>query len=469
VLLPPLRVPANMPERDEIVWLKIDDDITLEAHFKVKVETGPPAQLAITLDGVDPCEKRDAPAQAQIGSDCAFKFSVLDERGALIEGDCDMRTNTPAGQMTLRKVQMTVEDGAGKVFAVLVRQEDYEKSTQTYIQNVGPETELDDWGNFWVRCIRLQGQVGPIIVRVEAQVETENALADKNGAKMKKFSVAGEQSLVLGVGKPAALVLRGRKSKRLGASGVGAAGGAESTSQLLYSQAPDIMIRSQSFVQLDPLVVDVVDECGNLISNWKGKVLLDFKGSGIQRSAVVSSRKAGGLPSEHVLHFERGEESEMLMLGLTFKEAGSYLATIRSLSLPDLPVMFEVSAGNVVTSIELEFDASEDLENLPLGAKVTALVKIKTEDNVKLAELDKTAVSFFIENCSEVHVCKWDFNDGCLHVLLQMPTHTCVSEVFAVYSETREDYQPKPSDVESNRVPAQVWAGTHTHRHRHTL
>lgn len=378
VVLPPLRVPANMPERDETVWLKIDDETMLEAHFKVKVETGPPAQLAISLDGVDACENRDAPAQAQIGSDCAFKFSVLDERGALIEGDCDMRMSTPTGAMTLHKVRMTVEDGAGKLFAVLVRQENYEKSTQTYTQNVGPQTELDDWGNFWVRCIRLQGQVGPIVVRVEAQIETENALTDKHGDKVKKFSVKGEQSLVLGVGKPANLVLRGRKSKR-GAGGVGGVG--ESNSQLLHSQVPEVMIKSRSFEPLNPLVVDVVDECGNLISNWKGKVLLDFKGSSIQRSAVVSSRKAGGLPSEQVLHFERGEESEMLMLGLKFKEAGSYIAAIRSLSLPDLPVWFEVCAGNVVTSIVLQFDDTVDLEKLSLGAKVKAVVRFNTEDD----------------------------------------------------------------------------------------
>ena len=43
----------------------------------------------------------------------------------------------------------------------------------TYVQNDGPQAELDDDGNFWLRCIRLQGQVGPIVVRIEAQVQTE--------------------------------------------------------------------------------------------------------------------------------------------------------------------------------------------------------------------------------------------------------------------------------------------------------
>jgi hypothetical protein len=351
---------------------------------------------------------------------------------------------------------MTVTDANGKVFNVLVRQENFEKSIQTYAQNVAPVTELDDWGNFWVRCIRLQGQVGRIVVQVEALVE-----CNKIGEQVAKFDVKGEQTLMLCVGKPASLVLRGRKMKRCGAGGVGES--TQNWSQLLHSQAPEVFIRCQSFVQLDPLVVDVVDECGNLIPSWKGKVILDFKGSGIERSAVVSSRKTGGLPAEQVLHLEKGDACGMQMLGLTFKEAGSYLSVIRSLGLPDLPVCFEVSPGNVVTSLELIIDDDVDLERLHLGARVSALVNIQTEDGAALTELDKTAMIFYIESCRELQVCRWEFKGGSLRVDLQLPQHTCVSEIFALYSETREDYKPKPSDVESNRLAVQVLAGPVDH------
>ena len=455
VVLPQLRVPTDVPELDCTVWLQIDEDTVLEANFKIKVETGPPAQLALSAG---PGAAGVATPEAHIGSDCAFRLCVLDERGARIEGDTDTRHNTVTGALTLRRVRMTVTDAAGKVNPVLVRQENFEKSTQTYIHNVNPMTEVDDDGNFWVRCIRLHGQVGPMVLRVEAQVETEKVLTDKDGGKVSKFNVKGELEMMLCIGKPAALALHGRAMKRRVA-----VGGAGEASQQLQSQVPQVVIRCQSFVQLDPLVVDVVDDCGNLVEQWKGKVHLDFKGSGIQRSAVVSSRKAGGLPAEQVLHFERGDDSRIQLLGLTFKESGSYSAAIKSLGFPELPVLFEVSAGNVVTSVELQLADDFDLARLPLSARVSAVVRIVTEDGVPLTELDKTAITFVIESCSELQVAKWEFKGECLHVELLMPTHTCATDVYAVYSETREDYQPKPSDVESNRVPVQMLAGPVDH------
>jgi hypothetical protein len=461
VLLPQLRVPTDVPELDCTVWLEVDEDTVLEANFKVKVETGPPAQLALSAG---PGAAGVEIAEAHIGSDSAFRLSVLDERGARIEvvgssgGGWGAAHNTVTGALTLDRVRMTVTDASGKVNPVLVRQENFEKSTQTYIHNVNPMTEVDDDGNFWVRCVRLHGQVGPVVLRVEARVETENVLTDKNGDKVSKFNVQGELKMMLCIGKPAGLVLQGRTVKKLVA-----VGGAGVASQQLQSQVPPLYIRCQSFVQLDPLVVDVVDECGNVVHQSKGKVYLDFKGSGIQRSAVVSSRKAGGLPAEKVLHFERGDESRIQLLGLTFKESGSYSAAIKSLGFPDLPVLFEVTSGNVVMSLELQLADDLDLARLPLSARVSAVVKIVTEDGVPLTELDKTSITFVIESCSELQVAEWEFKGEFLHVQLLMPTHTCATDVYAVYSETREDYEPKPSDVESNRVPVQIVAGPVDH------
>ena len=388
VVLPALRVPEDMPELDCTTWLKVDEDTVLEAHFKVKVETGPPAKLDISMDGAQPASSRGAPAEVHIGNDCAFRVSVLDERGARIEGDTDTRHGTATGRLMLQKVQMSVSDESGKVMPILVRHEDYERSTQTYVQNDGPQAELDDEGNFWLRCIRLQGQVGPIVVRIEAQVQTEHALTSKDGEQISEFVVNGQQEMLLCVGKPAALVLQGRKMKRRGAGGVGT-----STSQAMHSQAPEVFIRCQSFVQLDPLVISVADECGNLIENWKGKVLLDFKGSGVARAAVVSSRKSSGLPAEQMLHLEKVDGGGMQLLGLTFKESGSYSASFRSLGLPDVPVWFEVAAGNVVTSIDLNLPDDVDLSLVPLGARLRATLRIDTEDGAALTEVDKTAIT----------------------------------------------------------------------------
>ena len=161
----------------------------------------------------------------------------------------------------------------------------------------------------------------------------------------------------------------------------------------MHSQAPEVFIRCQSFVPLDPLVINVVDECGNVIQNWKGKVLLDFKGSGASRGAVVSSRKAAGLPAEQVLQFEKVDVGGMQLLGLTVKELGSYSASFRSMGLPDVPVWFEVSAGNVVTSLDLSLDDAVNPSNLPLGVRLCATLQIDTADGATLTHIDKTALS----------------------------------------------------------------------------
>jgi len=44
-----------------------------------------------------------------------------------------------------------------------------------------------------------------------------------------------------------------------------------------------------------------------------------------------------------VLHLEKGDANEMLLLGLTFREAGSYFADFTSKGLPNLEVWFEVN------------------------------------------------------------------------------------------------------------------------------
>ena len=452
VMLPQLPVPKTEPEIDCTAWVKVSDESILEANFKVQVETGPPAQLKLSLEGGGSGRAFDSPPQVQVGCDCAFRLSVLDERGAAIEGDCVMRQSTAVGAMRLRRLKMTVVDATGNEYPILVRQENFEKSTQSYVGDVRPQAELDDYGNFWLRCLRLQGLVGAIVLKVAALVETGNPLKNESGEAISKFLVNGDLAMMLCVGKPAAMVLRSHKIKR---RGVANGGHGEAT----VSQAQEILIRCQSFVSNDPLVVCVVDESSNPVKDWKGKVLLDFKGSGTDRSAVVSSRKKDGLPAEEVLHFERGDASEMLLPGLTFKEAGKYSASLRSLGLPDIPVQFEVSAGNVVKSIELQMAHDVDLQSLPRGCRVSATVSLNTEDGAALESLDKTSISFYIEGCRELDVCTWRYEDGSLHVDLKMPTHTCTSDLFAVYSETRESFVPKPADIESNLVNVQILPG----------
>ena len=63
-----------------------------------------------------------------------------------------------------------------------------------------------------------------------------------------------------------------------------------------------------------------------------------------------------------------------------------------------------------------------------------------------------------MESCHELDVSSWELRQGVLHVELHLPTHTCVTELFAIYSETRDGYKPKPPDVESNRLAVQVEA-----------
>jgi len=55
----------------------------IEVHFRVRVETGPPAQLALMKEGHTTGDLPDA----QVGIDCGFKISVLDERSAVVQGD----------------------------------------------------------------------------------------------------------------------------------------------------------------------------------------------------------------------------------------------------------------------------------------------------------------------------------------------------------------------------------------------
>jgi len=117
----------------------------------------------------------------------------------------------------------------------------------------------------------------------------------------------------------------------------------------------------------------------------------------------------------------------------------------------------------------LLLDHHLDVDAVDVGARVSARVKIDTEDGVGLTKLDKTAVVFVIE-AHELQVLKrkFDREEGVLHVELQMPTHWCVSEMYAVYTESREEYHPKPSDVESNRsICIHVHTSTHIHTHTH--
>ena len=127
----------------------------------------------------------------------------------------------------------------------------------------------------------------------------------------------------------------------------------------------------------------------------------------------------------------------------------------------------QVSPGNVVSSLVLLLDDHVDVDAVDVDARVSVRVKIDTEDSVGLMKLDKTAVVFVIE-AHELQVLKrkFDREEGVLHVELQMPTHSCVSEMYAVYTESREEYQPKPPDIESNRwIYIHVHTSTHIHTH----
>jgi len=220
----------------------------------------------------------------------------------------DFQKNTAIGAMTLHKVHMTATDAQGNNHRMLVRKEDFENSTQTYNEDEKLKVEKDmSSGDFWVRRVRLQGQVGPMTVKLQAQVKVACPFQDAHGNPLSEFWVQGEMKITLCAGKASALMLRGHKMKRRGA-GVGGGGGGESASQMQHSQAPELCIKCRSFEELDPLQLDAVDECGNPIGTYNRKVLLDFSRSSKDRRAVVSSRKADGLPAEQVC--QRARDSE---------------------------------------------------------------------------------------------------------------------------------------------------------------
>jgi len=108
-------------------------------------------------------------------------------------------------------------------------------------------------------------------------------------------------------------------------------------------------------------------------------------------------------------------------------------------------------------------EGGADLSRLPLGARLFASLRIDTEDGASFAQIDRTAVSFVIESCHELDVCNWEVKEGVLRVELLLPTHTCATELLAIYTETRDEYKPKPSDIESNRVSIEVVAGPVDH------
>eukprot|EP00960_Hanusia_phi_P037168 752775-Hanusia_phi.AAC.3 len=415
VPLPCLKAPTH--EHESVFHVRCSlEEKEMATSFKVVVETGAPAQLKVQLDDEN----------VRVGRDCSLKLSVLDERGANVVGGGDQ-------SVSLDKFNVFVTDERSRSFPVLVRKENYAQGSQIYTQFKAMEAERDEDGSFWLRCIRLRGMAGRVEIHVEAMVELEDE-------DCKQYRVRGACEAQLGVGKAEQYLLQGSSCVR------------KMSSQLGGTQLEEVVMKGKAFNPLESLLLEIVDESQNVVGEHKSKVMLDFSSSSLSRFSVVSSKKPSGLSADSVLLFDKLPSHTYEIAGLTFLERGSHSAVIRSSGLPDLPLRFDIDPANIVRDLSLTFASSA----LTVGQVALARLELTTEDEEELDFDLSHTISILSSGEQELPARLVSRSRLTVDVEIEMPKQAGTLTVYAVYSEIRDSFLPRPADVESSRTRVEL-------------